>query len=99
MSALASDAAGNITRSAAVPVRVDNVAPSAASVLSPAANVALAGTKGMLASASDNVAVTKLEFRATGGTLVDALVGTAAATPYGWLANWNTAGSPTVPTR
>ena len=36
------------------------------------------------------MAVAKLEFRATGGVLNDAIVAIASLTPYGWFATWNT---------
>ncbi len=44
------------------------------------------------ASASDNVGVTSVEFRATGGALHDAVVGPATLTIYGWIGTWNTTG-------
>ena len=37
-----------------------------------------------------NVAVTKVEFILTGGSLNHALIASATPTYYGWLAGWNT---------
>jgi hypothetical protein len=42
-------------------------------------------------AATDNVPVTKVEIRANGGSLHDALVADAARSPYGWVANWTLA--------
>lgn len=42
-------------------------------------------------AASDNAAVTKVEFRVTGGLLRSSLIGTGTKSPVGWLAHWNTA--------
>jgi peptidoglycan/LPS O-acetylase OafA/YrhL len=43
------------------------------------------------AGTTDNVPVTKVEIRATGGALHDALVADAARSPYGWVAHWSPA--------
>ena len=42
-------------------------------------------------TSSDNLPVTRVQFRITGGSLRFFLVGTGAKSPIGWLANWNTA--------
>jgi polyvinyl alcohol dehydrogenase (cytochrome) len=59
-------------------------------VLAPSSGAFLSGSQWLDASASSNVGVTKVEFHLTGGTLIDSLIATAAATIYGWLANWDT---------
>ena len=38
--------------------------------------------------------MTRVEFRATGGALNNALIGTANNTVYGWLFVWNTTAVP-----
>ncbi|MGH8977190.1 MAG: Ig-like domain-containing protein, partial [Acidimicrobiia bacterium] len=42
------------------------------------------------ALAGDNIGVTRVEFRATGGSLSNALIGTGQSSPYGWIMTWNT---------
>ena len=60
-------------------------------MVSPASGAVLSGTASYLdASASDNMAVTRVEFRATGGSLSNQLLGTGSRTVYGWLFAWNT---------
>jgi peptidoglycan/LPS O-acetylase OafA/YrhL len=41
---------------------------------------------------TDNLPVTRVEIRATGGALHEALVADAARSPYGWVAHWDSAG-------
>ena len=43
---------------------------------------------------TDNVPVTKVEIRATGGALRDAVVAHAARWPFGWIASWDSANAP-----
>jgi hypothetical protein len=38
---------------------------------------------------TDNVPVTNVEIRATGGALRNAVVATASRSPYGWIASWD----------
>ncbi len=72
--------------SVTVTTRPESVPPTTA-LLTPANNAVVRGTALLLgASASDNVGVTRVEFRATGGALTDALVATGGLTVYGWLA-------------
>ena len=49
----------------------------------------MSGNTDLDATASDNVAVTKVEFHLSGGSLSDQLIATAVPTSYGWLASWN----------
>ncbi len=80
------DAAGNIGQSAAVAVTVNNavadVTAPTASITSPAASATVSGTVNISASASDNIAVSKVEFYVNG-----ILMGTNTATPYTY--SWN----------
>ena len=43
---------------------------------------------------TDNVPVTKVEIRATGGDLRNAVVAEARRWPYGWIASWDSAKAP-----
>jgi hypothetical protein len=72
-----------------VAVTVDNTAPTT-SVIVPSNGASLSGSQTLDATASDNVGVTKVEFRASGGSLNQALIATATPTYYGWLAVWDT---------
>jgi hypothetical protein len=83
LSAKAYDAAGNVGQSSVtVIVANDTIAPSV-SIASPVAGSTIGGTVPVSASASDNVAVEKVELYLNG-----ALVATSTAAPYGY--NWNT---------
>jgi Domain of unknown function (DUF4082)/Bacterial Ig domain len=92
VSSVAFDTAGNSTRSATITVKVDNAPPST-SMLMPSNHASVHGNATLDAKATDNVGVTKVEFHATGpGLANDALVGTGALSPYGWIGSWNTSG-------
>jgi hypothetical protein len=90
LTARAFDAANNQTASAAVSVTVSNAAPPppdttapSVSITSPAGGATLSGTTTISASASDNVAVTRVEF------LVDGvLLSSDTTSPYS--VSWNT---------
>jgi Big-like domain-containing protein/polysaccharide deacetylase len=82
VTARAFDAEGTAT-SAAATITVDNVAPSTASISSPAANATVTGTTPIVATVADNVGVTRVRFYLDGVQL-----GTRTTTPYRW--NWNT---------
>ena len=85
LSALAYDAAGNVGQSASVAVNVfnDTTAP-AVSITFPLNNSTRGGSLSVSASASDNVAVSRVEFYLNG-----ALQSTSGSAPYGFT--WNTA--------
>lgn len=69
--------------------------PPTTSVLVPSDDASVSGTHVVLdASATDKVGVSKVEFRLTGGTLHNALIGTATLESFGWFTEWN---STTVP--
>jgi hypothetical protein len=89
LQSVAYDSGGLSTYSAGITVHVANPPPTT-SVLVPSSGANLSGSKWLDASASGNVAVTKVEFRLTGGALNDALIATGTPTYYGWLAGWNT---------
>ena len=70
-------------------------APPRTRVLSPSNGASISGqVVGLDASESDSFGVTKVEFRLTGGSLHDVLIGTASQTYFGWFTLWN---STTVP--
>lgn len=81
------DAANNAGASAAVSVTVDNdtTAPTT-SITAPANGATVSGTTAVTASATDNVAVTSVEFWLDG-----VLQSTDTTSPYEW--SWNTTGS------
>jgi peptidoglycan/LPS O-acetylase OafA/YrhL len=70
-------------------------APPTTSVSKPSNGASVAGPAvGLDASTAQSFGVTKVEFRLTGGSLDDVLIGTAAPTYFGWFTLWN---STTVP--
>jgi hypothetical protein len=77
-----------LTNTASAPFFVNN--PPTTSVVLPSAGASLAGTTNLDAFAHDYGTVTKVEFHLTGGSLNQALVGTASLTEFGWLVSWNT---------
>jgi hypothetical protein len=89
LKSVAYDAGGLNTSSTGITVIVDNPPPTT-SVLVPSSGATLTGSQWLDASASGNGAVTKVEFRLTGGALNNALIATATSTIWGWLASWNT---------
>jgi hypothetical protein len=94
LESVAYSTAGTKAYSAGATVIVENT-PPATNVLIPSNAASVSGTQVLLdAAAQPNVGVTKVEFHLTGGSLNNALVGTATPTYYGWLVSWN---STTVP--
>ena len=84
LTAVARDAAGNTTTSAAVTMTVDN-SPPAAAIASPAAGSIVAGAITVTANATDNIAVAGVQFRVDGA----ALGAEDVTAPF--AAAWNTA--------
>lgn len=78
------DAAGNIGQSSTVSVNIvnDNTAP-VVSLISPANNTTVSGTTAIIASASDNVGVSNVEFYLNG-----AIIFASNVAPYAF--NWDT---------
>jgi Bacterial Ig domain len=64
--------------------------PPTTSILVPANGATLSGTATLDASASDNVKVSRVEFRLTGGSYDNALIGVATLTYHGWIYSWST---------
>jgi major membrane immunogen (membrane-anchored lipoprotein) len=94
LESVAYNTAGTKAYSAGVTIIVENT-PPATGVLIPSTGASVGGTQVLLdASAPANVGVTKVELHLSGGSLNNALVATATATYYGWLAFWD---STTVP--
>ncbi len=90
LQSLATDEAGNTTYSTAVPVVVGNTPPTT-SVSVPSNNASVSGTAATLdAAASDDVGIKSVQFVITGGAYTKAVVGTGAATYYGYIYQWNT---------
>ena len=80
------DSTGNSATSGGVPITVANLSTK---VLIPSNGATLAGTTTLSADATGS-GITSVEFRLTGGSLSNVLLGTASKTRYGWLLNWNT---------
>jgi hypothetical protein len=72
---------------------LEKVSPTT-SILIPSNGATLSGTATLDASASDNVKVSRVEFRLTGGSSNNALIGTATLTQFGWIAQWDTTSVP-----
>jgi peptidoglycan/LPS O-acetylase OafA/YrhL len=73
----------------------DDTTPPTTSVLAPSNHASVSGTHVLLdASASADFGVTKVQFRLTGGTLRNALIGSGHLELFGWFTQWN---STTVP--
>jgi outer membrane protein assembly factor BamB len=68
--------------------------PPTTSILVPSNGATLSGTATLDASASDNVRVSQVEFRLTGSSYNNALIGTATPTIYGWISQWDTTSVP-----
>ena len=86
LTAKAHDAAGNIGTSSAVPVTVDNIAPSV-SITSPTSGSYLRGNITVSANASDNIGVARVEFFKDSDP---APFATDTVSPYS--TPWNTSG-------
>jgi hypothetical protein len=84
LTAIARDAAGNVTTSPAIAVTVDNTPPAVA-ITAPAAGTTLTGTTSVAADASDNVGVVGVQFRLDGASLG------AEDTTAPYSVAWNTA--------
>jgi len=88
LQSVAKDTVGNSSTSAGIAVTVDNLQTA---VLIPSNGATLRGTAAVLdASASGPGDVTGVQFELTGGVLSHHVVGTAAPTMYGWIAESNT---------
>jgi hypothetical protein len=87
LTAIARDAAGHVTTSAAVTVTADNfsdVTPPAVALTAPADGSEVQGTINLAATASDDVGVVSVQFTANGAN-----IGSPDTTPP-YSANWNT---------
>ena len=94
LQSLATDKLGNTAYSAAITVIVDNSPPST-TVLIPSNGATLSGTKAVLdASASAAAGVATVQFALSGGTYTQSVIGTAVATPYGYILEWDTTSVP-----
>jgi regulation of enolase protein 1 (concanavalin A-like superfamily) len=86
ITALASDAAGNVAESAPVAVTLGDATAPTVTVTSPAAGSTVSGSITLAATATDNVGVASVQFRVNGSS-----VGTAdTAAPY--ATTWSTTG-------
>jgi hypothetical protein len=85
LSAIARDAAGNTTTSAAVTVTVADTSAPAVSITAPSSGATVTGTINVTANASDNVGVAGVQFRLDGANLGAEDTSSPYATP------WNTA--------
>ena len=101
LQSLATDAAGNSAYSSGIAITVNNPPPSTAVVI-PSTGASVQGASALLgavASASNGVKISKVQFVITGGSYSQTVVGTATPTIYGYLDSWNTTSVPTAPTR
>ena len=89
LQSVAADAAGNTGYSPGVQVTIDNPPPTT-SVVIPGGSATLSGNALLDATASDAGGVSKVQFALTGGSLNQAVVGTAVPTIYGYLLSLNT---------
>jgi hypothetical protein len=92
LQSLVTDEDGGTAYSPGVTITVDNTPPTTA-VIFPSTGANLQGTSALLdatASASDGVAIGKVQFALTGGSYTKTIVGTAAPTYYGYLFELNT---------
>jgi hypothetical protein len=85
LTAVARDAAGNTTTSAAITVTVPDTTAPAVSLTAPANGTTVTGTVSVTASASDNVGVAGVQFLLDGANLG------AEDTTAPYAVNWNTA--------
>jgi Bacterial Ig domain len=72
---------------------LEKVRPTTA-ILIPSNGATLSGTATLDASASDNVTVSRVEFRLTGGNYTNTLIGVATLTYFGWIFSWDTTSVP-----
>jgi hypothetical protein len=94
LQSVATDKFGNSTTSAGVTVTVDNP-PLQTAVIVPSNGATLSGSAAVLdASAIGTSDVTSVQFIVNGGSLSNHVVGTATLTLYGWIAEWDTTGTP-----
>jgi major membrane immunogen (membrane-anchored lipoprotein) len=90
----ATDSAGNERISTPINIIVEN-SPPTTSMLIPSNGASVSGAQVLLdASGNEDVAVTKVQFYLTGGSLNNVLVASGQQSKYGWLAYFN---STTVP--
>jgi hypothetical protein len=66
--------------------------PPIAFVVLPEDGAVLSDTAVLDAAATDNVRVSRVEFHLAGAGNDDALIGSATATRFGWILNWDTTG-------
>src|SRR5690606_5930513 len=84
LKAVATDTGGKSTTSAAVNVTIDNTAPTV-SITSPADGSTVAGVTTIIASATDDGTVTRVEFFVDGAS-----IGVDTNGADGWSVSWNT---------
>jgi hypothetical protein len=84
---------GVLASSLGLPPPTKRLAPSPnplTSIIVPTSGAVLSGTQIVDATAADNVPIRKVEFRITGGTRPDAVIGTAKFSFHGDFVRWNT---------
>jgi hypothetical protein len=86
LQSLATDASSNVSRSAGITITVNNPPPSTTVGL-PTNGATVTGGQWLDARASSGV--TTVVYELTGGTLHQAVIGTATPTSVGWLAGFN----------
>ena len=78
-------AGSNSSTSVGISITVANLSTK---VVVPSNGATISGTTTFSASATGS-GITSVEFRLTGGSLSNALLGTATSSPYGWILTWN----------
>jgi uncharacterized protein YjbI with pentapeptide repeats len=91
LQSVATDAASNVSQSTGITITVNNPPPS--TTISLPANGATV-TGGQWLDASTSPGVTTVVYELTGGTLNQAVIGTATPTIVGWLAGFNSTSVP-----
>ena len=90
LQSVATDCVGNTGFSSGVQVKIANAPPTTSVIIPSAGGSTLSGTAVLDATATDAGGVAKVQFALTGGTLNQAIVGTAVPTIYGYLYQLNT---------
>ena len=90
LQSVAADSVGNTGFSSGVQVTIANPPPTTSVVIPSSSGSTLSGTALLDATASDPGGVAKVQFALTGGSLNQAVLGTALPTLYGYLFSFNT---------
>ena len=90
LQSVASDAGGNAGVSPGVQLTISNPPPTTAVIIPSSSGTSVSGTVLLDAGASDPGGVAKVQFALTGGSLNQAVLGSAVPTIYGYLFSFDT---------